>query len=158
MAQYNHELVPYSNELYHYGVKGMKWGVRKKRTSSSKGESFGSKAKKAAVKVINKKIEKAKKRRKSYNTTTDIFGVTGAAMRSNTSRVIRKTVKGVLAQAINSAANVYISNNSANYRVARGVDFVRRASIKGLSISARMDDLRYYSDIAQSAMHKAGMM
>ena len=25
------------NELYHYGVKGMKWGIRKKSTSVSKG-------------------------------------------------------------------------------------------------------------------------
>lgn len=25
----------YNNELYHYGVKGMRWGVRKKRESSS---------------------------------------------------------------------------------------------------------------------------
>lgn len=31
------------NELYHYGVKGMKWGVRKSRSSSGKkrGKTYG---------------------------------------------------------------------------------------------------------------------
>lgn len=36
MWQCNYEIPPYSAELYHYGVKGMKWGVRKDSTGSPK--------------------------------------------------------------------------------------------------------------------------
>lgn len=49
-----------TNELYHHGVKGMKWGIRKKRTSTTKssGKSKTSKTKsnkKKTKKKINKK-------------------------------------------------------------------------------------------------------
>lgn len=32
------ELYQYNDELYHHGVKGMKWGVRKKRESGGDGD------------------------------------------------------------------------------------------------------------------------
>lgn len=33
--EYNMPKVIYTDELFHYGVKGMKWGIRKERSSSS---------------------------------------------------------------------------------------------------------------------------
>lgn len=47
-----------SNELYHYGVLGMKWGVRKDRNSGSS----SSKKKKAKKSLLSKKISQIKKK------------------------------------------------------------------------------------------------
>lgn len=143
----------YYNELYHYGVKGMKWGVRKKTNNSSK-TTTGGKIKKVVGKAVIRKAEKVRARNESYNRTTKYFGVGGAAIRSYTENKTRKAVKGVLVHAVNEAANAYITNNLSKYRIAKGVNFVRNATIKGLSVSAKMDDIRIYADIARSAMYK----
>ena len=44
MRNSNYTNIPYENELYHHGVKGMKWGVRKARPEST-GNSNRKKAK-----------------------------------------------------------------------------------------------------------------
>lgn len=52
----------YENELYHYGVKGMKWGVRKKSlpTSSTRNKLDSAKAEyKSAMKAGRKSFAKA---------------------------------------------------------------------------------------------------
>lgn len=56
----------YINELYHYGVKGMKWGVRKKRYEISDAQNNFKAAKadyKMAKKQYNKSFNKANNRR-----------------------------------------------------------------------------------------------
>ncbi len=46
------------NELYHYGVKGMKWGVRKDRSSSRKNKTKGwSKDAKRANSIKKKSVK-----------------------------------------------------------------------------------------------------
>lgn len=126
----------YENELTHYGVKGMKWGVRR-----------------SIKNAVEKRREKIKKRDESYAKTQKYFGVGGVAIRSGSEYVRKKAVKGVLAKTINAAANSYISANGANnYKVSRGVDFVRRASINALSISSAADQIRVYTDLGKAAM------
>lgn len=126
----------YENELTHYGVKGMKWGVRK-----------------AVKKVADKRRNKIKKRDESYAKTQQYFGVGGVAIRSGGEFARKTVIKGALAKSINMSANAYISTNGAkNYQVARGVDYVRRASITALSISAAADQIRVYSDLCKAAM------
>lgn len=61
----------FKNELYHYGVLGMKWGVRKKRASTnSVGVSKSAKRyKKGEYKEAKRKAKENKARRikKAYN-------------------------------------------------------------------------------------------
>lgn len=47
-----------NDELYHYGVKGMKWGVRKNTTTSTSGKKRKSKKKTVAIKKALKKTKK----------------------------------------------------------------------------------------------------
>lgn len=125
-----------NDELQHYGVKGMKWGVRR-----------------SIKNTVEKRREKIRKRDESYAKTQKYFGVGGVGIRSGAEYASKKAIKGVLAKSINVAANTYISKNGANnYQVSRGVDFVRRASVTALSISSAADQIRVYSDLGKAAM------
>lgn len=134
-----------SNELYHYGVKGMKWGVR--RAGKKVGRLLENKA--------TKNAEKAQKRKERINRSTDIFGVGGVALGTYVKTSAKIGAKGTLAKTINLAANAYISSGLGNYYTQQGVHYARKAAISGLSISAYADVIRGFRDIGQSYVHAA---
>ena len=64
----------YEDELYHYGVKGMKWGVRKAQTSSSANKNYNSKQRKERKEKIKKTAKKgAKKAVKALSTIGSLY-------------------------------------------------------------------------------------
>lgn len=56
----------YSNELYHYGVPGMKWGVRRDRRSNSFKRTVSKKAKAAKIRFQNTTGSRSSNALKAY--------------------------------------------------------------------------------------------
>ena len=145
----------YNNELYHYGVKGMKWGHRKKSTSTGdtvkKIEKTVGKAGHTVYKGLkkvddrleakgNKRFEKAKKyidQRESSITTAMQTGRAIDAYQSQ--RKLRTGLRSITAGVLNAAANYYISSSDVSYRAKIGIDYARRAGIMALSVSDIVD-------------------
>ena len=86
------------NELYHYGVPGMKWGVRRASRLSSRNEKLVRKAlgydKKAAV--LRKKSEKA---HADYDLeTSNRAAIKAAKYRKKAAVIVKKSLKGTDSQ------------------------------------------------------------
>lgn len=132
-----------SNELYHYGVLGMKWGVRKR--------SSGSITKKIKKKYDQKRAKKDEELKKD----TDRYGVGGVAIGRYAGHKAKHHIRGNLAGVINASANAYITNNSSKHRIATGVDYARRASISYLSVKDSAEKINAVADVGKAAIYSS---
>lgn len=141
------------NYLAHYGVMGMKWGVRK---SSSGGSGGGSgKIKKFAKNRAEKYVKKREQKTKELQNTTDRYGVAGVAVGRYLGYAGSHSLRAGLANVINMSANAYIASSGSNYRIARGVDFARRASITALSIKDTADKINSFADVGRAVIYSS---
>lgn len=136
-----------SNELYHYGVLGMKWGVRR---NSSGGRSGG-----MAKKIKTKYVEKRKQKNEELKKSTDRFGVAGVAVGKYLGYSSGHALRGTLAKVINRSSNAYISTNSSKHNIARGVDYARRASISYLSMRDNAEKINAVADVGKAAIYSS---
>lgn len=129
-----------NGELYHFGVKGMKWGHRKARQVSigkRVGRAVGNSIKKAADKQ-NKRNEANKDMGRDYG----MLGVGVTAARSVYNYRAKKFIKGLAATTINAAANAYITSGKGGYYSKVGADWARKAAINTLSVSTYVDQVQ----------------
>lgn len=142
-----------SNYLAHYGVLGMKWGVRKSSSGGSSGSS--GKIKKFAKNRAEKYVKKREQKTKELQNTTDKWGVAGVAVGRYLGYAGSHSLRAGLANVINMSANAYIASSGSIYHIARGVDFARRASITALSIKDTADKINAYADVGRAVIYSS---
>ena len=107
MWQYNH-----TDELMHYGVLGMKWGVRRYRNEDGSLTRAGKRRQKIIDKEIelqNKKIEQYKNRSKAYRESVE-------EIRKKGPDELRKNFPGISEKTINEAVNTVIKRRETEAR------------------------------------------
>lgn len=119
----------YERELYHYGVRGMKWGVRKDRSSGGKGGVLktafkvthpltymaGKKAKSTASKVAN-----SKRARSAVNKYRNL---TGSKQSAAMKKYRNKNIDGMSDNDLRKAVNRM--NLERQYRDLTKADYMR---------------------------------
>lgn len=135
------------NYLAHYGVLGMKWGIRKR-------SSNGGKVSKKASKLVSKRVEKQQERNKKLKEDTDRYGVVGVAVGRHVGYSAGHGMRSIFAHVINNSANAYIATNSSK-RVAKGVDYARRASISYLSLKDSTEKINALADVGKAAIYSS---
>ena len=111
--------------LIHYGVLGMKWGVRKDKTSTGSKKSYRSTSVRAAIaKKQNKKVDKSFK--KWNENTQKKQSAVDLGLRANSSKLAYKTnPKDKIAK------RQYKQDNKAYKKALRGNTTYRKGQIRG---------------------------
>lgn len=136
------------DELYHYGVPGMKWGVRKKQYGESDISSDYKKAK-AAYKTAKKDYNDAFN--KYYNKSYQAYSLSKKKRAANDERFADAINKGI---ALDKAKKSYKSAKETRRQAIKSAKETRQQAIKTTS-----NDLRKQASFAEklvynSATHK----
>ena len=108
----------YNNELYHFGIKGQKWGIRRFQnsdgslTSAGKeryGSGLGNKIKEGA-KSVGGKVSRAAGKAAKLGASAAVVGVTSGALYA--AQAIKKI--GVISTAVVGAATASIGEKASN--------------------------------------------
>ena len=100
MWEYNYN---YSNELYHYGIRGMKWGVRRYQNKDGSYTNAGKKRRSADPETIQKRKDTAKKVAiglaavGTVAAATALYGKNSEVINKMMVSVGKKTVSGIKA-------------------------------------------------------------
>lgn len=140
----------YNTQLNHHGVKGMKWGVRRNTNKSSNIEKVGKKVGKTVGNQLKKAADKANNKRNTWEKVGKVAGNAGVAVSvvgNYYGYKSKKRIKSTIAHVANAAANAYIVSGQGSYAKKRGVDYVRRAAITGLSVSSIVDGVKAIDNV-----------
>ena len=158
----------YSGELYHFGIKGMKWGVRKTKSEARKdaheyarakmfyGEGAGIRRKKikARVDTRSKKSELYKKTFEKALAKQNMDAHAKAATRErnikDTTKTVTKTAKGLFNLVAGNAQKV-ASTALIAYYIAKITGADKKISEIGSNIVNKGSD--YVSDMIKNYQH-----
>lgn len=133
-----------NNELYHYGVKGMRWGVRRARNTD------GAPSKRAARKAIKQRVKELDAANRKRYAETDISKLSTQELRELNNRIREENayrkemapessmflkavkvtediIKGPIGKAAGAAVSTYLTIKGAEY-VKKWYDGTERAA------------------------------
>ncbi len=127
-------------ELYHHGVKGMKWGVI--RTASQLGRNI----------VTYKKRELEKNYDRGRKTTSK-HGSRGTMLNSYVNYKRKRIVKDTLAGILNCKAYNYIHNEKNNRYISKGMQIARDLGMRSYYLDRDIDRLNALAEVGKSYIY-----
>lgn len=139
------------NELYHYGVIGMRWGVRRNRdTAISRTSSPRTRVLKAKLDIDKKRVYEGKKRK--YN-TKNLKKALDASQKFD--KMLQDRVSSLSKG--KAAAQILLLGNSGalTYNRLRTAGYKRAASAGAAMVSNLLWPVRYKLETSQNIVRKA---